>query len=62
MANTLTETQVLDLQTKAKAIRRNIVKMITEAKSGHPGGSLSATDIVTTLYFAEMNVDPQISE
>ncbi|MBQ8682361.1 MAG: transketolase [Selenomonadales bacterium] len=59
MANTLTETQVLDLQTKAKAIRRNIVKMITEAKSGHPGGSLSAADIVTTLYFAEMNVDPQ---
>ena len=59
MANTLTETQVLDVQTKAKAIRRNIVKMITEAKSGHPGGSLSATDIVTTLYFAEMNVDPE---
>lgn len=59
MAKTLTETQVLDLQTKAKAIRRNIVKMITEAKSGHPGGSLSAADIVTTLYFAEMNVDPQ---
>ena len=59
MATTLTETQVLDLQTKAKAIRRNIVKMITEAKSGHPGGSLSAADIVTTLYFAEMNVDPQ---
>lgn len=59
MAKTLTETQVLDLQTKAKAIRRNIVKMITEAKSGHPGGSLSAADILTTLYFAEMNVDPQ---
>lgn len=59
MANMLTETQVLDLQTKAKAIRRNIVKMITEAKSGHPGGSLSAADIVTTLYFAEMNVDPE---
>lgn len=59
MANTLTDTQVLDLQTKAKAIRRNIVKMITEAKSGHPGGSLSAADILTTLYFAEMNVDPQ---
>lgn len=59
MANTLTDTQVLDLQTKAKAIRRNIVKMITEAKSGHPGGSLSAADILTTLYFAEMNVDPK---
>ena len=59
MANTLTETQVLDLQTKAKAIRRNIVKMITEAKSGHPGGSLSATDIVTPRYFPEMNGDPK---
>ena len=32
--------------------------MVTEAKSGHPGGSLSAADIVTTLYFAEMKVDP----
>ena len=32
--------------------------MITEAKSGHPGGSLSATDILTTLYFHEMNIDP----
>ena len=32
--------------------------MICEAKSGHPGGSLSATDILTALYFSEMNIDP----
>ena len=46
------------LKEKAKEIRRSIVSMITEAKSGHPGGSLSATDILTALYFSEMNVDP----
>ena len=46
------------LKEKAKEIRRSIVSMITEAKSGHPGGSLSATDILTALYFSEMNIDP----
>lgn len=46
------------LKVKAKEIRKSIVSMITEAKSGHPGGSLSATDILTVLYFSEMNVDP----
>ena len=45
------------LKEKAKEIRKSIVSMITEAKSGHPGGSLSATDILTALYFSEMNVD-----
>ena len=46
------------LKEKAKKIRKSIVSMIAEAKSGHPGGSLSATDILTALYFSEMNVDP----
>ena len=46
------------LKEKAKEIRRSIVSMIAEAKSGHPGGSLSATDILTALYFSEMNIDP----
>lgn len=46
------------LKEQAKEIRRDIVKMIGQAKSGHPGGSLSATDIVTYLYFEEMNIDP----
>jgi len=47
-----------DLADKACKIRQHIVRMLGEAKSGHPGGSLSAADIVTTLYFYEMNVDP----
>ena len=46
------------LKEKAKGIRKSIVSMIAEAKSGHPGGSLSATDILTALYFDEMNIDP----
>lgn len=41
----------------ANQIRRNIIEMIGAAGSGHPGGSLSATDIVTYLYFKEMKVD-----
>lgn len=44
------------LAAHANNIRKNIVKMLCEAKSGHPGGSLSATDIVTTLYFNFMNI------
>ena len=39
-------------------IRRNIIKMIYNAASGHPGGALSLTDILTVLYFKEMNIDP----
>lgn len=58
MAANLTPAQVAQLEKHANFIRRNIISMVTEAKSGHPGGSLSAADIVTTLYFAEMNVDP----
>lgn len=42
----------------SKVIRKDIVKMLTESASGHPGGSLSAADIVTTLFFNEMNIDP----
>lgn len=43
----------------AKSIRIDIVKMLNKSKSGHPGGSLSITDILTYLYFYEMNVDPK---
>ncbi len=39
------------LKSKANIIRKSIIKMLAEAKSGHPGGSLSATEIVTCLYF-----------
>lgn len=47
------------LSKTANELRKNVVKMICNAKSGHPGGSLSAADIVTALYFSEMNVDPK---
>ncbi len=46
------------LKEKASNVRKDIVQMICAAKSGHPGGSLSAADIVTALYFDEMNIDP----
>jgi transketolase len=58
MAEKLTQEKVSQLESYAKSIRSNIVAMVTEAQSGHPGGSLSAADILTTLYFAEMNVNP----
>jgi len=48
----------MDLKTTATKIRKSIVDMIFHSKSGHPGGSLSAVDILTYLYFKEMNVDP----
>lgn len=47
------------LEEKSKNVRKNIVEMIYKAQSGHPGGALSITDILVTLYFKEMNVDPQ---
>ena len=47
------------LEDIAKDIRIGIVKAIHAAGSGHPGGSLSAADIVATLYFDEMNIDPK---
>lgn len=48
-----------ELQKQANEVRQSIVTAVHSAKSGHPGGSLSAADIVTYLYFEEMNVDPQ---
>jgi len=47
------------LRGMAKTIRRDIIRMIAEASSGHPGGSLSATDIITALYFKVMRHDPK---
>jgi len=49
LINSLTE--------KTLNIRKNIIRMITQAQSGHPGGSLSAVEILTYLYFKEMNID-----
>ena len=48
----------LELKQKANEVRRGIVTAVHSAKSGHPGGSLSAADILTYLYFEEMNIDP----
>ena len=48
----------LELMKTANEIRKGIVTAVYSAKSGHPGGSLSATDIYTYLYFEEMNIDP----
>ena len=48
----------LELQKTANEIRKGIVTAVHSAKSGHPGGSLSAADIFTYLYFEELNVDP----
>lgn len=47
-----------NIATKAKAIRRHIIRMLGHAGSGHTGGSLSAADILACLYFGEMNIEP----
>ena len=49
----------LELMKTANEIRKGIVTALHSAKAGHPGGSLSATEIFTYLYFVEMNVDPK---
>ncbi|MCM8770493.1 MAG: transketolase [Candidatus Omnitrophica bacterium] len=51
--------KITELEQKAKKIRRMIIKMLACAGSGHPGGSLSATDIITCLYNAVMRHDPK---
>ena len=49
----------LELQKHANDVRKGIVTAVHSAKAGHPGGSLSAADVYTFLYFEEMNVDPK---
>lgn len=48
-----------ELQITANEVRKSIVTAVHAAKAGHPGGSLSAADLFTYLYFAEMNIDPK---
>ena len=48
--------ELKDLQAHARHIRQNIIRMVYEAQSGHPGGSLSGTDILTELYFEVMDL------
>ncbi|MCL4458683.1 MAG: transketolase [Chloroflexi bacterium] len=50
---------VEQLREKAREIRCDIIRMLAEAGSGHPGGSLSAADFATALYFSELRHDPQ---
>lgn len=52
----------LELQKKAVEVRKGIITGVFNAKSGHPGGSLSAADLFTYLYFEEMNVNPESPE
>ncbi len=47
------------LQKKANDIRIQLLKMIHTGKTGHTGGALSSTDILTALYYKELNVDPE---
>lgn len=51
--------KVDELKKVSKAVRKDIIQMIGEAKSGHPGGSLSLVEILVTLYYCVMNVRPK---
>lgn len=53
---------ITDLEARAKTIRKHIIEMTAAAKSGHPGGSLSCTEILTALYFGLMKHDPKNPE
>ena len=48
-----------ELERVASQVRRDIIRMVHGCQSGHPGGSLGATDIVTALYFDQMQIDPE---
>ena len=52
----------LDLAKTANEVRKGIVTAVHSAKAGHPGGSLSCADLMTYLYFEEMNIDPKDPE
>ena len=59
MCVVLEELEMQELEKKARRIREDIIDEVYYAKSGHPGGSLSIADILTVLYFKEMNLDPE---
>lgn len=50
---------IKELKLNANEIRKSIITMVSKAKSGHPGGSLSIADILSVLYFGEMKIDPK---
>lgn len=51
--------KIEELQQKARKVREDIIEEVYSAQSGHPGGSLSVADILTVLYFREMNIQPE---
>lgn len=51
--------KIKDLEKKSQYIRQQIIQMLLEANSGHPGGSLSAVELIVTLYFAHLRHNPQ---
>ncbi|MDD5196558.1 MAG: transketolase [Candidatus Omnitrophota bacterium] len=53
------QNQIKELEEKARFTRRLIIQMIAKAGSGHPGGSLSATDLITALFFSVLKHDPK---
>lgn len=55
----ITDDYIRELKKTANDIRKDIIEEVYYAKSGHPGGALSITDILTVLYFSEMNIDPK---
>lgn len=55
-------TNIEALEFKANEVRKGIIEAVYQAQSGHPGGSLSCADILTVLYFNQMNIDPKKPE
>ena len=55
----LNHDEIAMIREKALLMRQDILRMVAQAGSGHPGGSLSAADILAVLYFREMNIDPK---
>ena len=47
---------IASMEKTCRAVRRDIINMTADAASGHPGGSLSAVEIITTLFFGKMNI------
>ncbi|MCI4340238.1 MAG: transketolase [Thermoplasmata archaeon] len=58
MATSVSTTKLTELSERALEVRRDIIRMTYAAKSGHPGGSLSVTDLVVALLFEELRIDP----
>ncbi|MBA3046637.1 MAG: transketolase [Candidatus Thermoplasmatota archaeon] len=59
MDETISKEKIVEMDEIARKVRRHIIQMIYEAGSGHPGGSLSAADVIVSLYFGMMNHKPE---